>query len=269
VEIKSGYGLDPDSEDRMLDAIRIVGERQPMEVIPTFLGAHEIPDDRRDDRQGYIREIMEEQMPRVRGKAVFCDVFCEEGVFTPEESRRILLAGKRNGFRPKVHAEEFAPTGGAEVAVEVGAASADHLEAISEDGIRALAGSDTIGVLLPGVSFYLGMERKAPAREMIERGVAVAIATDGNPGSSVTDSMQIILTLACVHLRMTPYEALAAATRNAAYAVGAEGRAGVLEAGRPADIVIWDMPSLRAIPHYFGTNLVHQVMKAGTQCELG
>ena len=264
LEVKSGYGLDPDSEERMLEAIELIAEREPVDIVATFLGAHEIPDDRRDDRAGYIREVIEEQMPRARGRATFCDVFCEDGVFTPEESREILLAAREAGFRLKIHADEFASTGGAELAAELEATSADHLGAISEAGIEALAGSGTVAVLLPGTTFYAGIEKYPPARRMIEAGVAVALATDGNPGSCVTDSMQWILTLACLRLKMTPYEALAAATRNAACAIGLGDRAGVLSEGRPADVVVWDAPSIKAIPHVCGSNLVHQVYKNGT-----
>lgn len=263
IEIKSGYGLDPDSEERMLEAISFLREVQEMDIVSTFLGAHWLPEEYGSNRRAYIRNVIEKQLPRAKGKAEFCDVFCEEGVFTPDESRAILRAAKKAGFGLKIHADEFKDTGGAVLAGEVGATSADHLGGIAPDGIEALRKSGTVAVLLPGTTFYVGLKKYAPARKMIDAGVAVAIATDGNPGSCVTDSMQVVLSIACLRLKMTPYEALAAATRNAAWAIGRGEEAGTLEPGRPADIVIWNAHSLKAIPHHFGTNLVERVYKRG------
>ena len=263
IEIKSGYGLNADSEERMLEAISFLRQVQEMDIVSTFLGAHWLPEKYRDHRGAYVRNVIEKQLPRVKGKADFCDVFCEEGVFSPDETRTILLAAKKAGMGLKLHADEFKDTGGAALAASLGATSADHLGGIAPDGIEALARSETVAVLLPGTTFYVGLKKYAPAREMIDAGVAVALATDGNPGSCVTDSMQVILSLACLRLGMTPLEALSAATRNAAWAIGRGEEAGTIQPGRMADIVIWDTPTLKGIPQNFGTNLVERVYKRG------
>lgn len=263
LEIKTGYGLDADSEERMLMAIDFLRRVQEADIVSTFLGAHWLPEKYRNHRQSFIRDVIEKQLPRVKGKADFCDVFCEEGVFTPEETREILRAAKKAGFGLKIHADEFKDTGGASLAASLGAISADHLGGIASDGIQALSESKTIAVLLPGTTFYVGLRKYAPGRTLIDEGVAVALATDGNPGSCVTDSMQIIMSLGCLRLGMTPYEALAAATRNGAWAIGRGEQAGTIEPGRPADIVMWDVPTLKAIPQHFGTNLVERVYKNG------
>ena len=201
----------------------------------TFLGAHEVPDEWREDRAGYVRLVIEEMLPRVasEGLARYCDVFCEEHVFTVAETRAICHAAQELGLGIKLHADELAGTGGTELAVELGAVSADHLMQVSDAGIAALAGSDTVAVLLPATSYFLGLSTYAPARAMIDAGCAVALATDCNPGSSMTENPQTVLTAACIGLRMRPVEALAALTRNAAYAVGLGEEVGRLAIGLP------------------------------------
>ena len=255
VEAKSGYGLTLEDEVKSLEAIRELG------CVPTFLGAHEVPRGR--PRADYVREVAEVMVPRVRGLARHCDVFCEVGVFSTDDARRILGAAKAAGMALKVHAEEFRASGGAELAAELGAVSADHLMAVTDRGIRALRRSGTVAVLLPGTSAFLGGGRYAPARRMIEEGCAVALGTDFNPGTCPAFSLPLIMSLACAHLRMSPAEALAAATINAAYACGEGKEAGSLEAGKRADLVLWHARDYREIAYWFGANLVRQVVRAG------
>lgn len=255
VEAKSGYGLTPDDEVKSLEAIRALG------CVPTFLGAHEVPRGR--PRSDYVREVIEVQLPRVRELARFCDVFCEVGVFSLDDARAILTAAKALGLGVKLHAEEFRTTGGAELAAELGAVSADHLMAVSDRGIRALKRSGTVAVLLPGTSLFLGAERMAPARKMIEEGVPVALGTDFNPGSCTATSLPLIMTLACTHLKMSPAEAWTAVTANAAYACGAGEEAGTLEPGKRADFVVWAAKDYREVPYYLGANLAWKVVKGG------
>lgn len=264
-EAKSGYGLALEPERRQLQAIARLGELQPIDLIATNLAAHEIPDERRDDRAGWVRELCDTILPELRGDAEFCDVFCEDHVFTVEESRAILGRARELGYGVKLHADELVPTGGAELAVELGAVSADHLACTGPGGIEALAASETVAVLLPGTSFYLRKQDHAPARAMLAAGVAVALATDLNPGSSLTESVPMILTLACLQLGMTPAEAIVAATRNAACAVGRGHDRGSLEPGKLADLVVWDAPSWRYVPTHFGVSLVHAVFKGGRE----
>ena len=265
-EVKSGYGLSLESELKMLRVTSELEDTHVVDVVPTFLGAHEFPDEWRDDREGYVEHLIDDMMPAVAAEklARFCDVFCEEGVFTVEQSRRVLTAARAHGMEPKLHADELHAAGGGELAAELKAASADHLVCVSDDGIAALAASGVVAVLLPGTTLSLGHTAFAPARKMIEAGVPVALATDCNPGSSMTESMQIILALASMMLRMTPEEALVAATVNAAAALRAGDVLGSLTPGRQCDVVIWEVDDYRAIPYHYGVNLVAAVVKRGS-----
>jgi imidazolonepropionase len=266
VEVKSGYALDTEGEIRMLRVVRELNRQHPLDLVPTFLGAHAFPPEFREDRNAYVELIVNEMIPRVASEnlAQFCDVFCEDGVFTVEQSERILNAGKKHGLIPKLHADEIASFGGAELAAKVGAASADHLLKASDEGMERMAAAGVMGVLLPGTAFFL-MEPYAPARKMIEAGVPVALSTDRNPGSSPTESVQLIITLACVKMKMSPAEALNASTINAAHAVRRAGLVGSLEEGKQADILIMDAPDYKYIPYHYGVNLVDSVYKRGHQ----
>jgi imidazolonepropionase len=264
IEVKSGYGLSTDAE---LLALEIAGEIDDRgDVVRTFLGAHEVPDEWRADRAGYVRLVCDEMLPRVaaRGLAKFCDVFCEKHVFTPDETRTICRRATELGLGVKLHADELAGTGGAELAVELGATSADHLMAVSDAGIAALATSKTVAVLLPGTNFFLGMKRFAPARKMIDAGCAVALATDCNPGSSYTENPQEVVTIACVGLGLRPIEALAMFTRNAAYALGMGDVVGRLAPGFRADLLVLDVPNHRHVAYHHGVNHVAAVVHHGT-----
>ncbi len=264
-EIKSGYGLTLKDELKQLRSIRALAERQPVELLPTFLGAHAIPEEYRSDPDEYVAHVVGEMLPAVArsGLAGCCDVFCEEGVFSIEQSRRILQEAHRLGFKLKLHADEIVSLGGAELAVELGALSADHLVAVSGRGVAALATSETVAVLLPATTFCLMKERYAPARQMIEAGVAVALASDFNPGSCPVNSLPVVMGIACRQLKMTPAEVVVAATINAAHALGCAADRGSLEAGKKADLVVFDAADYRSLPYRFGTNLVKQVIKSG------
>lgn len=264
-EAKSGYGLSTEAELKSLEIVQELAGVHPIELISTFLGAHEVPDEYRDKREKYIELIIKEMIPQVaqRKLAEFSDVFCEEGVFSVEESRRIQLAAKNAGMKLKFHADELKDTGGAELAASMGAVSADHLMYISDAGVKAMARSNTVGVLLPGTSFSLGGTQYAPARKMIESGVTVALSTDCNPGSSCTESLAMIVTLAALHLKMTAAESISAITVNAAVAVDRADKLGQLTPGQQADIAIWDMADYRELPYHYGVNLVTHVVKRG------
>lgn len=263
-EVKSGYGLTVADELKQLRAVSLLGAKQPVELVPTFMGAHAVPAEYKHDPEAYVALVTEEMIPRVAEErlAEYCDVFCEEGVFTPGQSERILEAGKRYGLKPKIHADEIAPLGGAELAAKVGAVSAEHLLQTSGRGIEALAESGTIAVLLPATALFL-MERPARARAMIDAGVAVALATDCNPGSSPTQSLPFVMNAACLTMRMTPAEALTAATINAAHAIGRAQLVGSLEKGKQADVVLFDAPNYQTLQYHFAVNLVHTVIKKG------
>jgi imidazolonepropionase len=264
-EVKSGYGLELESELRTLRVIRRLGAEGPLELVPTFLGAHEVPPEFRDRRDAYVRTVAEEMIPAVaaEGLARFCDVFMEPGVFDGRESRRILEAGLAHGLTPKLHADELENSGGAELAAALGAASADHLGAISETGIAALAASQTVATLLPATLLFLGRTRYAPARRLLDAGAQVALATDFNPGSAPSPSMPLVLTLACSQMGMTPYEAIVAATAGGARALRLTDGRGTLKPGAPADIVLWDAADHREIPYRFGAPPVLRVWKRG------
>ncbi|WP_435180631.1 imidazolonepropionase [Halorussus sp. AFM4] len=261
VEVKSGYGLDTETELRMLETIDRAADQHPVDVVPTFMGAHAVPEDR--DADDYVDEVVDDQIPAVesQGIAEFCDVFCEEGVFDVEQSRRVLEAGKDAGLTPKVHAEELARIGGTQLAAEVGAASADHLLHSTAEDIQALVESDVVPVLLPGTAFGLGADY-ADARAFIDAGADVAIATDFNP-NCYSQSMGFAASLACVEMGMTPAEALVAATTNAAVALDLPGTVGTLRRGAPGDLAVLDAPSHVHVPYNFGVNAVGTVLKDG------
>lgn len=265
IEAKSGYGLTVDDELKILRVIRRLNDETQIELIPTFLGAHEIPDEYRDRRDDYIQLVIDEMLPRVAqdGLARYCDVFCESHVFNVEESRRVLTRAKDLGMGIRLHAEQLSLSGGAGLAAELGAASADHLEWVDKAGIEALRQSGAIAILLPGAVFNLGLDRYAPARAMIDAGLPIALATDFNPGSSPTPSMQMILSIACTQMRMTPAEAITSATINAACSIGVEARLGSLETGKQADMVVHDCSDYRQIPYLFGVNHAVVVIKSG------
>jgi imidazolonepropionase len=265
LEAKTGYGLSTESEIKMLKVIQRLQEELPIDIIPTFMGAHEFPTEYKDNREEYIRILKEEMLPKVAEMdlAEYCDIFTEDHVYNIEQSRDILNHAKKSGFKLRMHADEIEPIGGAELAAEVGAISADHLGAASDAGIKAMAESGVIATLLPGTIFSLGMKSYARARDMIEAGVAVALATDYNPGSCNCDSMQFIITLACLQMKMTPAEAITASTINAAYALELGDKIGSLEIGKQADILIMDMPNYQFLPYHFGSNNVEMVIKNG------
>ncbi len=265
IEAKSGYGLDLDNEIRMLKIFRRVSGEGPIDIIPTFLGAHAIPDEYLDDREGYIRLIIDEMLPVIERErlAVFCDVFCEKGYFTPDETMRILKAAKRSGLKLKIHADQLSDSSGAMVSAELKTVSADHLDFVGDKSIKALKKAGVIATLLPGPLFHLGLKRYPPARRLIYEGIPVALATDFNPGTSPTLNMQMIISLACTQMHMTPAEAISAATINGAYAIDMGDNIGSLETGKQADIIIMDLPDYRLIPYYYGINNCGMVIKKG------
>lgn len=264
VEGKSGYGMELQTELKQLNVMKQLNERHPVDIIPTFMGAHAVPPEFKGREDDFVRLIIDEMIPAVAADqlAVFNDVFCEVGVYTPEQSRRILEAGKRHGLAPKIHADEIEPYGGAELAAEVGAVSAEHLLKASVEGIRHMAAAGVIACLLPATALYL-REEAAQGREMIDAGVPVAISTDCNPGSSPTTSMPLVMNLACISMRMTPAEALVAATINAAHAIGMQDKAGSIEPGKQADLVIWNVENYQELQYLFGINHVGAVWKKG------
>jgi imidazolonepropionase len=265
IEAKSGYGLSLEDEIKMLETIQELNRLHPVDLIPTFLGAHEVPPEYKDRKSEYVDLIINEMIPEVakRKLAVFCDIFCEKGVFDIEESRKILTAAKEHGFKLKLHADQLSALGGSKLAAELGAISADHLEFIDDQGIEMMKQAGVIGVLLPGASFGLGMKEYPPARKMIDRGLPVALATDFNPGSSFTESMPMIMSLSCLMMRMTPAETVTASTINSAYAVDKADDVGSIEVGKKANLVIWNVQDYREIPYHYGVNLVDQVIKEG------
>jgi imidazolonepropionase len=264
-EAKSGYGLNLDDELKQLRAIRAASEAHPVDLVPTLLAAHEIPPEHRAARERYVELVCEEIVPAAAeaGLARFCDVFCEQGVFTAAESRRVLEAGARWGLAPRLHADEFVDSGGAELAAELGALSADHLIAVSERGIEAMAGAGVTAVLLPGTSFFLMKHRYAPARRLVEAGVPIALATDCNPGSSHTESVPMVFVLAVFELGLSIEESLTGATLNAACCLGLGAEIGSVEEGKRADLVLLDAPNLLHLGYHYGVNPVRSVVKGG------
>lgn len=299
-EAKSGYGLDVATELRLLELIARLGREGPIELVPTFLGAHAVPaefrdrPDETDKTDAYVASVVDEQLPAVarQGIAHFCDVFCEAGVFSADQSRRVLRAAANTGLALRLHADELAPSGGAELAAELaagmggaqatdpgravaagpaerrGCLSADHLGAPSEEGIAALAraaeaGNPVVATLLPATSWFLGKHHFAPARRFIDAGIPVALATDLNPGTSPTLSLPLVMSIACVEMGLTPAEALAAVTINAAHSLGLGAQIGSIEPGKQADLVVWDVPALEQIPYWLGARLARTVVKRG------
>lgn len=264
-ECKSGYGLSTEAEIKSLRAIQSASERLPINTYSTLLGAHEVPDEYQKDRAAYIDILIDEMIPKVAGDklADFCDVFCEEGVYTTQETQKILETARIHGLKLRFHADEFVSTGGAELAVQMGALSADHLMAISEQGIEALANSDTVATLLPGTTFFLGSNTWAPARKMLDAGVSIALASDFNPGSNMSLSMPFIMTLAVIYLHMTPLEALQAVTYGAAKSLGVSEKIGVITKGYQADAVLWNVSNYRELPYFYASNLLAESVIRG------
>jgi imidazolonepropionase len=263
LEAKSGYGLDTETELRQLEVARRLADAHPVEIHSTYLGAHALPKEYASDREGYLSKIVGDlDVIADRHLAEGVDVFCEAGVFTVDEARRILTRAKECGFTVRIHADEIVGTGGAGLAVDLGCASADHLGAVSDRDILALAGSDVVANLLPGTSFFLGQDF-APARRLIDAGCAVAVASDYNPGSSPSDNFQFTMQLAAIRLKMTPSEVLTATTANAAFHLGVAGRVGSLAVGKDADFVLFDANRLAYVLHRFATNRVKDVYKKG------
>jgi imidazolonepropionase len=261
IEAKSGYGLNLETEIRILEAMR---SEEKLEVVPTYLGAHALPAEFRENRSTFVDQVIDDlDTIAARKLAEFCDVFVEPGVFTPDEARRIFAKAKSLGLHIKIHADEFEASGGAALAVETGATSADHLGAITDEDIRRIAGSGVVATLLPSTLFMLGEQRYAPARKLIEAGAAVALATDFNPGTSPTLNMQFVLSLACTQMKMTPAETIAAATINSACAVRREHRIGSIETGKQADIAVYDVSDYREIPYFAAVNFCVATFKRG------
>jgi imidazolonepropionase len=265
VEVKTGYGLDIPGEIKILKVIRQLRKLSSLELVPTLLAAHALPPEYQGRSKAYIELVAKRLIPLVARKklAEFVDCFCDRGAFSLEECRQVLAAGLRHGLIPRVHAEQLSHTGASRLAVELGAASADHLDHITDTHIRALADSDVVAVLLPGANFHLGLAKYPPARRLIEAGAVVALATDFNPGSSPTLNMQFILSLACTAMRMIPTEAISTTTINAAYSLGRADRLGSLEPGKQADLAVMAVSDYREIPYYFGWNHCMMTLKRG------
>jgi imidazolonepropionase len=273
-EVKTGYGLDTQGELKMLQAIAALDATHAADLVPTFLGAHAVPPEYGGRIDAYVDVVIHEMLPPVaewyrqsrfasRRVPLFCDVFCEAGVFDRDQSRRVLEAGLSHALPPKIHADEFQTSGGVALAVELGAVSADHLDVTPREEIEVLAASATVGVVLPAVNFNLGGSHFADARAMIDAGVALALATDINPGSAPCPSMPLVMAIACRHQRTLPAEALNASTINAAYAIGLGDRVGSIEVGKQADLLIVNAPDYRHLAYQFGANLVERVIKRG------
>ncbi len=265
VEAKSGYGLNRNDELKQLEVLRQADKLHPVDIISTFMGAHEIPPEYKNNKGAYLDFLIKKVLPEIKQKnlAEFVDVFCEEGVYNLEESRHLIREARKIGFKSRIHADEFSSLGGGQLAAEEGAASADHLIAITREGIQALAGSNTVATLLPTVSFFLMQEKKAPARKLIEEGAVVALATDFNPGSSHSESMLFSLQLAVFTLNMTVEEAINASTANAAYALNREKDTGTLKKGKKMDLLLCDIPNYLHLAYHPGINFIRHVIKNG------
>lgn len=265
LEAKSGYGLDTASELKQLRVIKALDDELPIDIVPTFMGAHEYPAEYKDDHEAYIQILTQEMIPAVaaQGIARYCDIFTEAHVYDIDESRRVLSSAKDHGLQLKMHADEIMAMGGAELAAEMGCVSADHLGAASDEGLLAMRDAGVTAVLLPATLFSLRSKSYAKGRFMIDSGLIVAIATDYNPGSCNCDSMPMVMTLACLQMGFTPIEALCAATINAAHSIGLAQSKGSLETGKDADLIIWDIPSLDFIPYHFGSSHICKVYAKG------
>ena len=265
LEAKSGYGLDTGSELEILRLMSELHQEQPVDIQSTFLGAHVVPPEFRGRADAYVNFLAGELIPSVAlsGLAEFCDVFCDRGAFTIAQARRILTTARACGLVPRLHAEQLSRTGAARLAIELDAVSADHLEKINSADIRALAASNVVATLLPGCSFHLGLGSYPPARKLLDEGAVVALATDYNPGSSPTLSLPMIMSLACSQMRMSPAEAIAAITINAAFSLRRHSRIGSIEVGKYADLTVFDVEEYREIPYYFGVNYCVMTMKRG------
>jgi len=264
VEAKSGYGLTWEGERKQLRALAAAAVAAPIEIVPTFLAAHAVPEEFRDRRDAYVASVVEEMIPAVarEGLARYCDVWCDAGAFSPEECRRILAAGARHGLPGKLHADELGDAGGARLAAEAGAVSADHLLHASDDGLRAMAEAGVVAVLLPGTAFTLGLPY-ARARDMVSHGLAVAVATDWNPGSTMSSSLSLAMTMAVTQMKLTPAEAWIAVTANAASAVGQGAVAGRIQPGYRADLSLFDVPDYRHVAYHYGHDHVRLVIARG------
>ena len=276
IEAKSGYGLSLDDEIKSLKALKEF-RQHPLEIVPTFLGAHEVPDEYRDDRDAYITLLIDEMIPEIvsQNLAEYCDIFVEKNVYTPDEARKIMSAAKSAGLKLRLHVEQMTSGGGAELAAELGAVSAEHLDYISDAGIDRMIEAGVIFNLLPGAVFFLGHDKYPPARKIIDKGGLIALSTDFNPGSSMTRSLPLIMTIACIFMGMNADEVLNAVTLNAAKSLNRADRIGSIEIGKQADLVIWNAPSHEYIPYNYGENLAYGVFKNGelvykkTECHVG
>jgi imidazolonepropionase len=265
IEIKSGYGLNTESELKMLRVIRKMKEESSVKIKATFLGAHAIPSEFKEDHEGYIDLLINEMIPVVAGEelADFIDVFCDKGFFTPEQTERILMAGIKHGLRPKIHANELALSGGIQVGVKYGALSVDHIEYTGDEEINCLLETDTMPTILPGAAFFLNMPL-APARKMIDAGLPVALASDYNPGSSPSGNMNLIMSMGCINYKMLPEEVIHAVTVNSAYAMGVSEQLGTISIGKSASFIITKpIPSIEFIPYSFGNNVIESVYLNG------
>ncbi|MFJ7747253.1 imidazolonepropionase [Peribacillus sp. NPDC097295] len=264
VEAKSGYGLDWNTERKQLEVAKELHEKHPVDVVSTFMGAHAVPSHFKENPEGFVELIIKEMIPAVAQSklAEFNDVFCEKGVFTPEQAKKILEAGKKHGLQAKIHADEIEPYEGAELASEIGAISADHLLEASHDGMKKMAAAGVVAVLLPGTAYFL-MKRFADARKMINLGVPVALSTDCNPGSSPSVSLPFMMNLACMNMGMSPAEVITAATINAAHAIDRAKEIGSIEVGKKADITIFDVNHFAKLQYFYGVNHTHIVIKKG------
>jgi imidazolonepropionase len=263
IEAKTGYGLSPADEEKSLRVLERLQGQTPLGLVPTYLGAHLVPAEYRDDPEAYVRLLLEEMLPRAAGRAAFCDVFCDQGAFTVEQSRSILQRAQELGMVPRLHADELANVGAAHLAAELHAASADHLVHVDDQGMEALARAGTVATLLPGTTFSLASDHYAPARRMIAHGITLALATDCNPGTCYTENMAMVITLALLKLKLTAEEALRAATLGGAYSLRRQDDIGSLEVGKRCDLAVLDAHIYQEIPYHFGVNLVRAVVVGG------